>query len=105
MRRLLVPTSLIKHAPLLEATGGDGLALGWVCWDFASGTVVDGSFRLASRAGLLRSAVRRPFGAGRGVTLVGLPRARGLAGFSLSLGVDPLADAVQLDGPLGWRRV
>lgn len=102
---LLVPISLIEHAPLLEAKGGDDLGLGRICWDFASGTVVDGAFRLASRAGFLWGAVGRSFGAGCGVALVSLPSARCLASFPLGLGVDPFADAVEFDRPLGWRRV
>ena len=102
---LLVAAGLIEHTPLLEAKGLNGLALDRICRDFTSGTVVHGPFRLSSRTGFLRSTVRGPFGSGGGVGLVGLPRTRCLASFLLSLGVDPFANAVELDRAFGWRRV
>ena len=102
---LLVAAGLIQHAVLFKAKGFDGLALRGVCRDFASGTVIDGPLRLLSRAGFLRSATRRSFASRRGVGLVGMPSMLRLAGFPLGLGVDPFADAVELNRALGWRRV
>ena len=98
---LLVSAGLIEHAPLFETKGLDGFALGRVRRNLPSGAVVHGPFCLSSRTGFLGSAVRRPFGAGCGVALVSLPRARRLAGFALGLGVDAFADAVELDRALG----
>ena len=89
----------------VQSEGLDGLALRGVCRNFASGTVVYRPFRLASRAGFLGCAVGRPFGTGCGVGLMSLRRSLRLLGFAPSLGVDPFANAVELDRALGWRRV
>ena len=104
---LLVAAGLIEHTPLLEAKGLDGLALDRISRDFTSGTVVYCTFRLASRSGFLGSTVWYPFSAGCGVGFVSLPPApaRRLTAFPLSLGVNPFANAVELDGAFGWRRV
>ncbi len=102
---LLVAAGLIEHAPLVKAEGLNGLALDRICRNFARGIVLYGPFRLSSRAGLPGSAVGRPFGAGCGVGLMGLPRSRRFAGFAPSFGVDPFTDVVKLDFALGSRRV